>query len=127
MAERLQKIGYTGDSIMRSIVLALALVAPLSAVAATPHATFTTPDVHTLRSHEAKPQQVFFTLVNHTSQDREVKFGNEVYKLNYNSKLNVTVPVGSSLKVYSQTNSKVNGQELMQVSADDQNKTIELK
>lgn len=112
---------------MRSIVLALALVAPLSAVAATPNTTFTTPDVHSLRSHDAKPQQVFLTLVNRTSQDREIKIGNDVYKLNYNSKLNLLVPVGSSLKVYSQTNSKVNGQELMQVSADDQNKSIELK
>ena len=111
---------------MRSIVLALALVAPLSAVAATPNTTFTTPDVHSLRSHEAKPEQVFITLVNRTSQDREVKIGNDVYKLSYNTKLNVNVPVGSTMKVYSQTNSKVNGQELM-VSADDQNKSIELK
>jgi hypothetical protein len=108
---------------MRSIVLALAFAAPLSAVAATPN-TFTTPDVHT---HAAKPQTVFVTLVNRTSQDREVVIGGDVYKLNYNSKLNVSAPVGSSVKVYSQTNSKVNGQELMQVSAADENKTIELK
>ena len=109
---------------MRSIVLALAFAAPLSAVAATPN-TFTTPDVH--RSHEAKPQQVLVTFMNHTSQDREVQIGSDVYKLNYNSKLNVIAPVGSSVKVYSQTNSKVNGQELMQVAATDQNKSIELR
>jgi hypothetical protein len=108
---------------MRSIVLALAFAAPLSAVAATPN-TFTTPDVHT---HVTKPQTVFVTLVNRNVQDREVQIGEEVYKLNSNSRINVTAPVGSSVKVYSQTNSKVNGQEQMQVSAADQNKSIELK
>jgi hypothetical protein len=108
---------------MRSIVLALAFAAPLSAVAATPN-TFTTPDAHT---HVAKPQTVFVTLVNRTSQDREVQIGADVYKLNYNSKLNVSAPVGTSVKVYSQTNSKISGQEQIQISAADENKSIDLK
>jgi hypothetical protein len=108
---------------MRSIVLALAFAAPLSAVAATPN-TFTTPDVH---SHAARPQEVLITLVNHNPQDREVQIGESVYKLNFNRSLNVSVPVGSSVRVYSQMNSKVNGQEQLQVAASDNNKSIELK
>ena len=55
---------------MRSLVLALALAAPLSAVAA-PN-TFTRP----VRMHVAKPQTVLLTFVNSTSQDRELVVGN---------------------------------------------------
>ena len=106
---------------MRSIVLVLALAAPLSAVAA-PN-TFTRPT----RVHEEKPQQVFMTFVNHTPQDREVMIGNRVFKLHNFERLNIEASVGSEVRVYSEVNSKVNGQVLMQVSAADRDTDIVLQ
>lgn len=112
---------------MRSIVCVLALAtsiaAPLSAVAAAPR-TFSTPD-HV--RHQSKPAEVFLTFQNLTSQDRELVVGDEVFKLRYNSTKSIHLPVGSVVRVYSQTNSKINGQELMQVSAADADSTIRLK
>jgi len=105
---------------MRSIVLALALVAPLSAVAA-PN-TFTRPT----HMHEAKPQEVMMTFINRTSQDREVVVGDVSYKLHQFEKASFAVPVGSDVRVFSQTNSKINGQVLMQVSAADENTDVVL-
>ena len=105
---------------MRSIALVLALAAPLSAVAA-PN-TFTRPT----RVHEEKPQEVFMTFVNRTPQDCEVMIGNRVFKLHNFERLNIEAPVGSEVRVYSEVNSKVNGQVLMQVSAADQDTDIVL-
>ena len=107
---------------MRSLMLALALAAPVSAVAASP--TYTNP-VSTM--HHAKEQVVFLTFVNYTSQDREVRIGDVQYKIRYDSVLHVYAPIGSLVKVYSMQNSKVNGQELMQVSANDAGRSVFLK
>jgi hypothetical protein len=107
---------------MRSLILALALAAPVSAVAATP--SYSNP----LNSmHHQKEQTVHMTFVNYTVQDREVQIGNQMYKIPCVGMLHVYAPVGSPVFVYSQMNSKVNGQELMRVSADDQDKSILLK
>jgi hypothetical protein len=106
---------------MRSLILALAFAAPLSAVAATP--TYTSPMSNV---HQAKPQEVYLTFINHTAQDREVKVGTDVYKMNLNSVIHVYAPVGSSVQVYSMTNSKVNGQEQMQVQSSDYDRSIYL-
>lgn len=107
---------------MRSIVLALALAAPVSAVAAAPN--YTNP-MSTL--HHAKQQAVFVTFVNFTSQEREVRIGDHQYKMPDTSVLHLYVPVGSVVQVYSTQNSKVNGQELLQVSASDAGKSVFLK
>jgi hypothetical protein len=107
---------------MRSIIFALAFAAPVSAVAATP--TYTNP-ISTM--HHAREQVVFLTFVNHTSQEREVRIGDVKYKLQYGSVLHVYAPVGSLVRVYSTENTKVNGQELMQVSANDAYKSVFLK
>jgi hypothetical protein len=112
---------------MRSIVLAVAIAtsiaAPLSAVAATPY-TFTTP---TNARHQAKPVEVYMTFLNLTSQDRELVVDGQMYKIRYDSTLHVHLPVGSVVRVYSETNSKVRGQELMQVSETDADSTVKLK
>jgi hypothetical protein len=121
MAEGLLKNQLHGDTAMRSIVLALAFAAPLSAVAATPN-TFTRPSY----MHDAKPQQVMMTFINRSSQDREVVVGGMSCKLHLFEKASFEVPVGSDVRVYSQTNSKINGQVLMQVSASDQNTDVVL-
>ena len=107
---------------MRSLILALALAAPVSAVAALP--TYTNP-VSTM--HHAKEQVVFLTFVNFTSQDREVQIGDTQYKIRYDSVLHVYAPVGSTVRVYSMQNSKVHGQELMQVSANDRGRSVFLR
>ena len=99
---------------MRSIVLALVLAAPVCAVAAT--RTYTSP-MNTARQN--KPVEVYLTFANRTSQDREVVIGGQSFKMNYNSVLHVHAPVGTVVRVYSETNSKLNGQELMQISASD--------
>jgi hypothetical protein len=108
---------------MRSLILALAFAAPLSAVAATPN-TFTSPMTNV---HQAKPQEVFMTFVNYTSSDREVRVGNDVYKVNFGSIKHLYAPVGSTIRVYSQTNSKINGQVLMQVAESDRDTNVVLK
>jgi hypothetical protein len=107
---------------MRSLIFALALAAPLSAVAATPN--YTNP----LNSaHHEKVDEVFMTFVNFTVQDRELVIGDKEYKLPYHSTMHVYAPVGSPVFVYSEVNSKVNGQELMRVSASDRDKSVLLK
>lgn len=106
---------------MRSLILALAFAAPVCAVAATP--TYSNP-LSTPR-HE-KVQEVYFTFVNFSVQDREVMIGNQVYKAAFLQRLNVHAPVGTPVFLYSETNSKVNGQELMRVSANDSDKFISL-
>jgi hypothetical protein len=107
---------------MRSLMLALALAAPVSAVAASP--TYTNP-VSTMR--HAKEQVVFLTFVNYTSQDREVRIGDAQYKIRYDSILQVYAPVGSIVRIYSAQNSKISGQKLMQVSANDAGRSVFLK
>jgi hypothetical protein len=106
---------------MRSLILALALAAPVSAVASTP--TYSNP---LSNSHRQRVQEVFITFVNYTVQDREVVIGNEKYRISSLSTIHVHVPVGSPVFVYSETNSKVNGQELMRVSPNDADKSIRL-
>jgi hypothetical protein len=107
---------------MRSLIFALALAAPVCAVAATP--SYSNP-MDTAR-HQAE-QVVFLTFVNYTSQDRELVIGNQEYKLRYHTVAHVYAAVGSPVFVYSETNTKVNGQELMRVSANDRDKSILLK
>jgi hypothetical protein len=103
-------------------MLALALAAPVSAVAATP--TYSNP----LSSlHHQQEQVVQMRFVNYTTQDREVQIGNQLYRIPCVGILRVYAPVGSPVFVYSETNSKVNGQELMRVSANDQDKSVFLK
>jgi len=112
---------------MRSIIFALALAAPVGAVAATPNPTPSYSDpMTTVRQHQAE-QVVFLTFVNHTSQDREVRIGDKQYKVRYDSVLHVYAPVGSVVRQYSEQNSQMNGQELMQVSASDRDKSVFLK
>jgi hypothetical protein len=110
---------------MRSFMLALAFAAPVCAVAATPN--YTNP-IHALHSQQnQKDQLVFLTFVNYTPQDREVRIGNIQYRARYNTVLHVYAPVGSVVRVFSDQNTKVNGQELMTVSAADRDKSILLK
>jgi hypothetical protein len=113
---------------MRSLVLALALAAPVSAVAATPNLIPTPTYANAVTSaHRAKQDVVFLTFVNYTVQDREVRVADTTYKIPFFSTLHVYAPVGSPVFVYSETNSKVNGQELMRVSENDANKSVFLK
>ena len=107
---------------MRFLVLALALAAPASAVAATP--TYSNPLIN---RHYAQEQEVMVTFVNYTVEDREVRIGDQQYKIPFFSTMHVYAPVGSLVFVYSEKNSQVNGQELMRVSAKDQDKSIFLK
>lgn len=107
---------------MRSLLVALVLAAPVCAVAATP--SYTNPMTTT---HLAKPQTVYVTFINHTSQDREVRIGDEQYKIRVNSQIHVGLATGSSVRVFSDQNSKVNGQEVMLVSVEDANRTVFLK
>jgi hypothetical protein len=108
---------------MRSLLLALAFAAPVCAVAATPDYTHPISAVHS----QEREQVVFLTFVNYTPQDREVRVGNLQYKVRYDTVLHVYAPVGSVVRVFSEQNSKINGQELMQVSANDRNKSVFLK
>jgi len=104
---------------MRSLIFALALAAPISAVASTP--TYSNP---MSRSHHAKVDEVYLTFVNYSVQDRELVIDGEKYKIPYLSTKHILAPVGSPVFVYSETNSKVNGQELMRVSPSDADKSI---
>jgi hypothetical protein len=108
---------------MRSIVLALALAAPIAAVAAPTDFTHpTTPR----QARAAKEQTVFLTIVNHVPNDREVLVGDQMYKIDFGGVLHVYAPVGSTVRLYSRTQSKVNGQPLLQVTPEDANRSIML-
>ena len=106
---------------MRSLILALAFAAPVSAVASAP--MYSNPMSH---SHHQQVQEVFLTFENKPVQDREVVIGNQEYKIGCLSKIHLHAPVGSPVFVYSETNSKVHGQELMRVSPNDADKSIPL-
>jgi hypothetical protein len=110
-------------SILAVVVLATSIAAPLSAVAST-RATFTNP---TNTRHQVRPADVLVTFRNVTSQDRELVIGDQSFRVHNDAKITIAVPVGSVIRVYSQTNSKVNGQQLMQVSEADANSTVVLK
>jgi hypothetical protein len=103
-------------------MLALALAAPISAVASTPMYSNPLSSVH-----HAKEQTVLITFVNYTSQEREVRIGDHQYSMFAHTVFQKFVPVGSVVREYSNINTKVNGQELMQVSANDDGKNIFLK
>jgi ADP-glucose pyrophosphorylase len=107
---------------MRSLIFALALAAPISAVAATRSYSNPLSNMH----HQQQQQEVFLTFVNNSVQDREVVIGDHLYKLQFRGMVHVHVAVGTPVFVYSEMNSKVNGQELMLVSAIDQDKRITL-
>ncbi|MGD0648708.1 MAG: hypothetical protein ABR971_12010 [Acidobacteriaceae bacterium] len=106
---------------MRSLILALALAAPVSAVASTP--MYSNP---MSRMHHQKVQEVFLTFENKTVQDREVVIDGLEYRVPCLSTVHLHAPVGSPVFVFSQTNSKVHGQELMRVSPNDADKNIPL-
>lgn len=105
---------------MRSFLLALALTALVSAVAAAPAFTYSNPMTTV---HQQKAREVSMTFVNFTSQDREVRIDNVKYKIQYNSVLHVYVPVGSLVSVSSEMNSQVDRQ-YMHVSATDAGKSV---
>jgi hypothetical protein len=107
---------------MRSLLVALAFAAPVCAVAATP--TYTNPMT---TEHHLRQQTVYVTFINHTSQEREVRIGAEQYRVAYHSQIHVAVPVGAMVRVYSNQNSKVNGQEVMLVAAKDADSAVFLK
>ena len=109
---------------MRSLLLALALAAPMSAVAASP--TYSNPML-SARHHAQKQEMVPMTFVNFTSQEREVRIGNNQYIMQVNTTFHTMVPVGSEVRVYSSQNTKVNGQPLMLVSEADANKRVPLR
>ncbi len=104
---------------MRSLILALALAAPVSAVAST--STYSNPMI-SMRHQNV--QEVCLTFKNYSVQDRELVIGDKKYKLASVSGIHIYVPVGSPVFVYSEMNTNVNGQELMRVSANDADKTI---
>jgi hypothetical protein len=122
MAEILSNLDVHGESAMRSIMLALVLAAPVSAVAATPN--FTIP-VNT--AHHAKHESVYVTFVNHTSQEREVIIDHVKYTVGYNSKIDLVVPVGSVARVYSNQNTKVVGQQTILLTQTDSKAVFSLK
>lgn len=107
---------------MRSILLVLALAAPVSAVASIP--SYTNP---MSTAHRAKQETVLVTFVNRTSQEREVRIGNEQYVVRYNSQFHLYLPVGTAVSVYSNQNSKINGQQVVLVSADAWTRPVFLK
>jgi len=108
---------------MRSLIFALALAAPVSAVAAAPALTYSNPMTTV---HQQKARVVMLTFVNYTSQNRDVRIGNVKYKMRYDSAFSVYVPVGSLVSVSSDENSKV-APQYMYVSADDAGKSVLLK
>ena len=106
---------------MRSILFALVLAAPVCAVASTPNPTYSHP-MDAVR--QQKEQMVLLTFVNHSAQERELRIGTMQYRLSYAAELHIFVPVGSVVRVYSNQNSKLNGQELMQVTALDSGRSV---
>jgi len=109
---------------MRSLIFALALAAPVSAVASTSTYNYGNP---LATMHHQAAQEVLLTFRNCSVQDRELVIGDKEYKMASVSTLRLYVPVGTPVFVYSQTNDQVHGQELLRVSANDENKSIGLK
>jgi hypothetical protein len=113
---------------MRSIALALVLAAPSCALASAP-ATIPSPDYQKVRLtlHRERDPEVMVTFINHSVTDRELLIGNQKFEVRVLSKMSVLIPIGDPVFVYSQRDSKVNGQELMRADAKDQDRTILLQ
>jgi opacity protein-like surface antigen len=113
-----------GEDAMRSMLIALVLAAPLSAVAATPDYTHPVDRTHTTKATE---QWVGLTFATVTGQDREILVGDKMFKLRFGQQLSVAAPVGTVVRVYSDQNSRLNGQVLMEVGANDARTVIRVQ
>ncbi len=113
---------------MRFIALALVLAAPACAVASSP-ATIPTPEYRQALSslHRQPNPEVRVTFVNQSVTDRELVIDGQQYKLRFRSTVSVMIPVGDPVFIYSEQNSKVNGQELMRATVSDAFRTVLLR
>jgi hypothetical protein len=105
---------------MRSIVLALAFFAPAAAAFAAP-ADYTSPIVSV---HATKPQQVMLTFQNNTVHDRILRVGDRQFHIRPTEHFSTVAAVGSVVRMYSDQDSKVDGQPLLTVSANDSHRYI---
>jgi hypothetical protein len=109
---------------MRSIVLALAFLAPTAAFAATPAAApadYTSP-ITTI--HSTKPQEVLVTFRSTASGSRVLAVNEHQYPIRFGQVITVCAPVGSIVRVYSDQNSKISGQEVLRIAASDAQRFI---
>jgi hypothetical protein len=108
---------------MRSIVLALAFIAPTAAFAAAPiapAADYTSPIVS---FHSTKPQQVLLTFQNNAVQERTILVEDRTFHLRPGQTVSTPASVGAVVNISSDQNSKVNGQ-LLKVAATDSHRFI---
>jgi hypothetical protein len=109
---------------MRSILLALAFIAPAAAFAATPVAApadYTSPIVSI---HSTKPQQVMLAFQNNAAQDRILLVGDNQFRLRPGQSVSTVAAVGTVVRMFCPQNSKINGQALLQVTATDSHRFI---
>jgi hypothetical protein len=104
---------------MRSILLALAFLAPTAAFAAP--VDYTSP-IATI--HSSKPQQVMLAFQNSTVQDRILLVGEHQFHLRSGQSISTVAAVGTVVRMFCPQNSKVNGQVLLQVTAADSHRYI---
>jgi hypothetical protein len=109
---------------MRSIVLALAFLAPTAAFAATPAAApadYTSP-ITTI--HSTKPQEVMLAFQNNSVQDRIILVGENHFRLRPGQSISTVAAVGTVVRMFCPQDSRINGQALLQVTAADSHRFI---
>jgi hypothetical protein len=104
--------------------LAVAMTVPCSALAAS---TYTDPLSLLSSTRSPRPQTVVLNLASRTGQTREIRVGHEMFRLHAFEKLSLVVPVGSTVLVYSDQDSKIQGVPLLQVAAGDSQRTVEVR
>jgi len=106
---------------MRSAILLFALAVP-SAFAAT---NYTNPLSHQPRA--AKPEEVSLTFTAATGQMRGIQVNGSYYRLEMGHPVHVLAPVGATVRLVAQQDSKLDGTVLMQVSATDADRVVRVQ
>jgi hypothetical protein len=107
---------------MRSAVLSFALASIIAAPSAFAATNYTNPLAHQPRA--AKQPEVSLTFTAATGQMRGIEVDGNYYRLEMGHPVHVNAPVGATVRLVAQQDSKLDGTVLMQVAASDANRDV---
>jgi hypothetical protein len=111
---------------MRSAILLFALASSIVAVpSAFAAANYTNPLAHQPRV--AKQPEVTLTFTAATGQMRGIEVNGNYYRLDLGHPVHVTAPIGATVRLVAQQDSKLDGTVLMQVAASDANRDVRVQ
>lgn len=110
---------------MRTAILSFALASVIAAPTAFAATTYTNPIAHQPRA--VKQQEVSMTFTSATAQMRGVEVDGSYYRLVFGKSVRVTAPVGATVRLVAQQDTKLDGTVLMQVAATDVDRDVRVQ